>query len=101
MHPCDACLTDMADPARKRRFDQVPDSGFGGAGRKQRLDVSGLGITTPAGVKEGCNPYTGRPYSARYYEILSKRKKLPVYDFLDELLTDVKKNQVGTNSCIV
>ena len=30
---------------------------------------------------EQTNPYTSKPYSSRYFSILEKRKKLPVYDF--------------------
>ena len=77
------------------------DGGVGvGGARKQRIDLSDLkpagatgnggGITGPGSV----NPYTKRQYSARYYDILSKRRGLPVYEFLDELSTKVKKNQV-------
>lgn len=40
------------------------------------------------------NPWTRRKYSARYYEILEKRKKLPVYEFKDELEEKVRNNQV-------
>lgn len=70
-----------------------------GGARKQRIDLSDLkpagagnggGVTGPGSV----NPYTNRQYSSRYYDILSKRRGLPVYEFLDELLTKVKKNQV-------
>lgn len=48
--------------------------------RKRRLD---LGDADPAAAKraasvpppeDGANPYTGRPYSPRYFEILAKRK---------------------------
>jgi hypothetical protein len=78
----------------KRPFDG--GVGVGGA-RKQRIDLSDL---KPAGNGGGLagpgtvNPYTNRQYSSRYYDILSKRRGLPVYEFLDELLTKVKKNQV-------
>jgi pre-mRNA-splicing factor ATP-dependent RNA helicase DHX15/PRP43 len=38
--------------------------------------------------------WTGRPFSARYYEILKKRQMLPVYEFRDELIEKVSNNQV-------
>lgn len=80
----------------KRPFDS--GVGVGGA-RKQRIDLSDL---KPAGAANGggiagpgtINPYTNRQYSSRYFDILSKRRGLPVYEFLDELLAKVKKNQV-------
>lgn len=40
------------------------------------------------------NPWTGRPYSQRYYSILKTRTKLPVYQFKDELIQKVLDNQV-------
>lgn len=50
--------------------------------RKRKLDVfeqdagkrfhAANGSAMP--VQASLNPYTGRPYSSRYYEILSKRK---------------------------
>jgi pre-mRNA-splicing factor ATP-dependent RNA helicase DHX15/PRP43 len=39
------------------------------------------------------NPWTGRPFSARYYSILEKREKLPVYQFKDKLLESIIANQ--------
>ena len=46
------------------------------------------------GADEDCNPWTGYDYSSRYYDILEKRKKLPVYEFKDELEQKVRDNQV-------
>ena len=40
------------------------------------------------------NYWTGWEYSSRYYEILEKRKKLPVYEFKEELIQNVRDNQV-------
>ena len=40
------------------------------------------------------NPWTMQAYSSKYYEILRKRKTLPVYEFKDELLLQIQKHQV-------
>lgn len=40
------------------------------------------------------NSWTGKPFTKKYYDILKQRKKLPVYDFKDEFLKKIKKNQV-------
>ena len=46
--------------------------------RKRKLDVYDNGTTgfssQPPPLRAGVNPFTGRPYSARYFDILSKRK---------------------------
>lgn len=42
------------------------------------------------------NPWTGLPLSSKYYEILRKRKQLPVYEFKEELEKLIMKHQ-----CIV
>ena len=39
------------------------------------------------------NPYTGRPYSAKYFEILEKRRTLPVWQQKAEFLSILAKNQ--------
>ena len=39
------------------------------------------------------NPYTGKSYSRRYYEILEKREQLPVYDAKERIQKLVKKYQ--------
>lgn len=43
--------------------------------------------------KQDVNPWTGAPFSQKYYEILEKRIKLPVYQFRDELIAKVLENQ--------
>jgi HrpA-like RNA helicase len=40
------------------------------------------------------NPYTFRPYSPRYQEILKTRLKLPVWEYRDEFLGVLMKNQI-------
>jgi len=70
--------------------------------RKRRIDLSGdNGATTSFNKKyynhnseTELNPWTGAPYSARYYSILETRTKLPVYLFKDQLIETVQKNQI-------
>lgn len=61
--------------------------------RKRRLDLGGVAAanppkraTTPPPADQTTNPLTGRPYSARYFEILEKRRRLPVWEQRDEFL---------------
>jgi pre-mRNA-splicing factor ATP-dependent RNA helicase DHX15/PRP43 len=41
----------------------------------------------------GVNPWTGRPYTPKYYEILKKRKDLPVWQQQEEFTETLAKNQ--------
>jgi pre-mRNA-splicing factor ATP-dependent RNA helicase DHX15/PRP43 len=57
---------------------------------KEEKEAGSRGTAT----KSNTNPYTGRPYSQRYYSILEKRKTLPVWEQRAELLEKVTGNQV-------
>ena len=61
---------------------------------KRKLDVSGLTADKEMTKGQMLNPLTGQPYTARYYDILEKRKALPVWSFLDDLQKNVEENQV-------
>ena len=52
---------DVFEQDASKRFQSVNGSAHGG-----------IGSTMPG--QAALNPYTGRPYSGRYYEILAKRK---------------------------
>jgi len=58
--------------------------------RKRKLDVQLPALRN----KVSTNPYSGRPYSRRYYEILEKRKTLPVHEQKEQFLQLMKNNQV-------
>ena len=58
--------------------------------RKRKLDVGSTGGSGQPSI----NPHTGRPYSQRYFEILSKRVGLPVYQFKEEVLNAVNSSQI-------
>lgn len=61
---------------RKRKLNLEPNLGF---------DKKHTGATT--------NPMNGRPFSQRYFDILAKRKTLPVYQERDAFCDLVAKNQ--------
>ncbi|KAL2650957.1 hypothetical protein R1flu_019085 [Riccia fluitans] len=70
-----------------------------GSERKRKLslfdvveDASAAGKVKANGVPL-LNPYTNRPYSQRYFEILEKRKTLPVWQQKQEFLDILAKNQ--------
>lgn len=69
--------------------------------RKRKLDI---GSTRSASAfddtvkrsKDECsiNPWTNQPYSEQYQKILKGRLKLPVYQFKEDLIETVGKNQI-------
>ena len=68
--------------------------------RKRRIDLGGGdAVNAPSQQQQqrtsssALNPWTGYPYTSRYYSILETRQKLPVYQFKDELVDAVTKNQ--------
>jgi hypothetical protein len=75
----------------------VPPRRWAAAGGRSRAALRSA--TAPAanlGAWEtGPNPLTGRPYSETFYKILKQRRTLPVYEFRDDFLDKVAKNQVG------
>ena len=64
--------------------------------RKRKIDITGLTEGKDGGPEgqKGLNPYTHKPFSQRYYDILATRKKLPVYAYLEDLVTHLQDNQV-------
>lgn len=66
-------------------------------GRRQRIDLGDAPRKKQKVVEtEENNPWTGLPFSQKYYSILEKRCTLPVYQFKQELL-----KKVAANQCVV
>lgn len=71
---------------RKRKvslFDVVDDSAIQKLGRPNNNN----------NVFSSINRWNGRPYTQRYYDILEKRKTLPVWLQKDEFFKQLKDNQ--------
>ncbi|CAM6102911.1 unnamed protein product [Calypogeia fissa] len=70
-----------------------------GSERKRKLSLfdvvedSTLAKAKSANGVSLVNPYTSRPYSLRYYEILEKRRTLPVWQQKQEFLDILARNQ--------
>ena len=63
--------------------------------RKRKLDLGGEDVgSRGAQGKSKTNPYTGKPYSQRYYDIMDKRQTLPVWEQRDKFLSLIKEHQV-------
>ncbi|XP_036355022.1 pre-mRNA-splicing factor ATP-dependent RNA helicase DHX15-like [Octopus sinensis] len=44
--------------------------------------------------QEMSNPLTGRPYNTHYYDLLSTRMKLPVFEYKEKVLDLINKHQI-------
>ena len=78
---------------RKRKIDlgatSTPATTTDDGLKKKRSSISDL----IENDEHKYNTWTGEPYSEKYYSILEKRVKLPVYQFKDDLLAKVMENQ--------
>ncbi|CAI5458888.1 unnamed protein product [Closterium sp. Yama58-4] len=66
---------------------------------RQRVDGLADATATAAAVMAAAesttiNPYNGRPYTQRYFDILEKRKTLPVWQQKQEFVDLLKKQQI-------
>lgn len=78
---------------RKRKlslFDVVDETSVHGTIPKLN---GGFGGAAPMAGNSLVNTWTGKAYSQRYFEILEKRKALPVWQQKDEFLQVLKNNQ--------
>ncbi|KAF2309718.1 hypothetical protein GH714_004774 [Hevea brasiliensis] len=81
---------------RKRKvslFDVVDETSISGKISKMN-GAGGTPMNNNGNNNNLINRWTGKPYSQRYYEILEKRRTLPVWHQMEDFLTALKKNQV-------
>lgn len=69
---------------KRKTFTSSPDSD----------SDSEVKITKVEKKESTVNPYTGRQYSKKYYDILQKRKALPAFDAKDNILKLIEENQI-------
>jgi pre-mRNA-splicing factor ATP-dependent RNA helicase DHX15/PRP43 len=62
--------------------------------RKRKINIETMNSSETKKKKNMINPFTNKPYSNKFYEILEKRKQLPVWEQKDEFLTLFEKNQI-------
>ena len=64
---------------------------------KKKMRISGFDVATPAVTtsigESTTSKWTGRPYTPKYYEILEKRKGLPVWQQQADFNTMLAANQ--------
>lgn len=61
---------------------------------KKRLDLGAPNNGQSGSAESGMNPYNGKPYSERYYNILEKRKTLPVWEQREEFQKTFASTQI-------
>lgn len=84
---CDHIAFDLVDAVTmKRNFEDY--------GSNQSTDGLSALSKNESNGNSSINPWTHRPYTTRYYEIMRKRKLLPVYEFKNALEKAVRDNQV-------
>ena len=81
------------------RFDSVHLLFKGAAvremsGLKRKFDANEASDMFESTTNGEANPWTGNPYSQQYYDILEKRKTLPVFEHKDEVVQAVRENPV-------
>ncbi|KAM1668381.1 hypothetical protein TB2_047236 [Malus domestica] len=80
---------------RKRKvslFDVVDETSISLA-KMSKSNGGGGAAANQNAVSSIINRWTGKPYSQRYYEILEKRKTLPVWHQKEEFLQALKASQ--------
>ena len=79
--------------SQKRRVDVDPPSSSSASTNKilryeDIVGVSNLNANLPTR-----NPYNNAQFSQRYFDLLTKRKKLPVWEYQEKFMNILRSNQ--------
>lgn len=75
---------------RKRKLDYV-----GEGEKRKKLNNENSGSVNNNNIHEpNINPYTGKPFSQTYFEILKKRQQLPIWEKREEFFEAITKHQI-------
>lgn len=61
---------------------------------RYRTDLVCFVRSNPSNLRGKVNPYNGRPFTDRYFDILKKRIDLPVWEYREEFMETVKRNKI-------
>jgi pre-mRNA-splicing factor ATP-dependent RNA helicase DHX15/PRP43 len=75
---------------RKRKLDLGDKSPT----KTERFESCSTPPPPPVPSQREINIFTGKPYSTKYYEILTRRKKLPVWEAKSEFVKLVEENSI-------
>jgi pre-mRNA-splicing factor ATP-dependent RNA helicase DHX15/PRP43 len=85
-------LSTSSEPTkpRKRRFDDSSETDYFNNSNKAK-DSTTMSQSNPT-----INRFTMQNYSHQYFELLKKRRQLPVWEYKDAFMATLDKNQVNT-----
>ena|ERR1700722_2730897 len=88
--------TSESNKPRKRRFDDSSDTDRQTTSNNNMFESSAntKSARHSNDTSSNVNPFTMQTYSQRYYELLKKRRQLPVWEYKDAFTATLEKHQV-------
>ncbi|KAF7255292.1 hypothetical protein EG68_07078 [Paragonimus skrjabini miyazakii] len=79
---------------RKSRFTDGPEDNHNRDRSRSPDKNSRAYMPIPTSFSVQVNPYNGKPFSARYFELFRKRIRLPVWEYKENFFKVISENQV-------
>ncbi|KAF5401062.1 Pre mRNA splicing factor ATP dependent [Paragonimus heterotremus] len=80
--------------SRKSRFTDGPEDNHNRDRSRSPDKNSRAYMPIPTSFSVQVNPYNGKPFSARYFELFRKRIRLPVWEYKENFFKVISENQV-------